>query len=313
MSKNIVAIHTGDIHLTDKKPMARADEPDWYAAQFRVLKWLVNLCKSNKADLMIGGDLFDSHTVSYYLLNKCSVYLDGNFCTAIIGNHEQPNKNSVGIDYSVFQTGHLMDLYYGITHARCGVSGGVNYGFIPATNSEEEFMESVNAVQQADVVVMHKFVWSSQDNSHTGASESGNVKNIAKLFPNAKVLFTSDNHKGFECTTTNPRIYNCGMLIRDNADLIDYQPRVYALYDDFSVERIDVPIEQDFITDRHIKQEKERIESEEVFMRTLSDSKDISYSFTDNLKHYAKDHRAGQYILDKYSTIKGKELTWEML
>lgn len=313
MSKKIVAIHTGDIHLTDKKPMARVDEPDWYKAQFRVLRWLVNLCNSHKADLIIGGDLFDSPHVSYFLLNTCSVYLDYAFCTAIIGNHEQPNKNSVGVSHSVFQTGHLMQMYYGITHTRCGRVGDIMYGFIPATNSEEEFAKSANAVQYADVVVMHKFVWSSKENSHVGASESGNVNSIAKLFPNAKVLFTSDNHKGFECTTTNPRIYNCGMLIRDNADLIAYQPRVYALYDDFSVERIDVPIEQDLITDRHIKSERERVNTEEVFLKTLSESRDISYSFSDNLKYYAKDHRTGQYILDKYSLVKGKELTWEMI
>jgi DNA repair exonuclease SbcCD nuclease subunit len=315
MSKKVLSIHTGDVHLTDKKPLARVDESDWYEAQFRVIRWLGNLAEEySHADVIIGGDLFDSPQVSYHLLNR--FFFEFQKCRnviALIGNHEQPNKNSVGLSASVFETGTHMGLYQGVLFPTCLSLRGVKYGFIPATNSEEQFKEYTEEVQDADVIVLHKFVWASEENSHIGASVSGNVSSIAKLFPNAKVLFASDNHKGFECTTINPRIYNCGMLIRDNADLVNYQPRVYVLYDDFSVDRVDVPIENDIITDRHIKSEKERVNAEEVFFRTLSDSKDISYSFSDNLKRYAKDHIAGQYLLDKYSVIKGKELTWEMI
>ena len=310
---NIISFHTGDIHLTDKKPLARIDEPDWYEAQFRVLRWLYKV--TNGHYLFLGGDTFDSPSVSFKLLNELPFILDANpaHTIAIAGNHEQPNKNSTGMNTSVFNTGAWMGLYNGITKAHVTHYKGVCYGCIPYTNSEEEFMKYVAEVQIADVIVMHKFVWSSSENSYVGASEKGNVKYIASLFPNAKVVFTSDNHKGFEYEETSPRIYNCGMLIRDNADLIDYQPHIYALCDDFSVQRINVPTEDDLITDRHIVKEKQRQESELVFLKTLSDSKDISYSFSDNLKHYTKGQRSEQYILDKYSTIKGKELTWEMI
>lgn len=298
-----ISIHTGDVHLCDLKPIARQEEPDWYMAQIRTLRWLLELSESMDCDVFIGGDLFDKPTLSFHFLNALWVCFNNRY-KCLIGNHEQPDKHiGESINSSVWTTGGLMGLYKGFTAGYAVDSSGVaNYGMIPATNSEEEFLQYVRQTQDADVIVMHKYVWSDISNSYNGASDKGNAKHISSLFPNAKAIFCSDNHIGFECPEY--RLYNCGALIRHNADQVNYQPRVYVLYDDFSVKRVDVPIDNDLITDKHIKDRKQLEDKEDMFIRTLSDSKDISLSFSDNLKRRLENQRCKEYITTLYKSIK---------
>lgn len=303
MSKKLISIHTGDIHLTDHKPIARTDEPDWYEAQFRVLRWLMKY-NDRRGFVSIGGDLFDSPSVSFKLLNNCQRYLSSEYCIAVIGNHEQPNNNQVGVDGSVFVTGSLMNLYKGIIKPEIIYIGGIAFGFIPASNSDEFFMDAVQKLQEADIIVMHKFVWFTEGDKIKSALQDSYAPNIANLFPNAKVIFTSDNHHSFQCEDTTPRVYNCGMLIRDNANLMDYKPCVFLLYDDFSVEKVDVPIEEDLITNRHLVSAKNKDAVEALFIQSLRSSGDISLSFYDNLVNRLDNQRAKDYIINKYNSIK---------
>ena len=305
MSKQILTIHTGDIHLTDKKPLARVDEPDWYKAQFRVLEWLMKYKQGSH--IVIGGDLFDSPSISFKLLNQCSHYFSAEYCTAVIGNHEQPNKNEIGVEDSVFTTGHLMSLYTGIIQPKILYIHGVLYGFIPASNSEDFFLKQVQMLQNVDVIVMHKFVWYESDNKIPDSLKSSHAHKIQKLFPNAKVIFTSDNHRQFSCIETTPKVYNCGMLIRDNADLVNYQPYVFQLYDDFSVEQIKVPIESDLITNKHLVEQKVKLETEQIFIKTLDSVKSTSISFYDNLINRLENQRSKSYIINTYTNVIHKE------
>lgn len=306
-----ISIHTGDVHLTDVQPIARIDEPDWYEAQFRVLDWIESLQSSfnfkykiGVPTIVSGGDLFDKVKLSFGFLNACYDRMHGSWIS-LLGNHEQPNKNSeIGMSDSVWKTAMRMGLFSGVQYESSMYIHKIRFAFIPATNSEEDFSSYVDKHQNADVIVMHRYVWYSEEDKYIGASSKNHAAYIASLFPNAKVIFTSDNHHGFECTETTPKVYNCGMLIRDNADLIDYQPRVYVLYSDFSVIRIDVPIQEDLITDRHIKAKKASEEEEAVFIRTLGESKDISLSFEDNLKVRLDNQPSKEYIMQHYNKVK---------
>lgn len=296
-----MSIHTGDVHLTDVQPIARIDEPDWNKAQFRVLDWLTSL---KILPIISGGDLFDKPKLSYDFLNQCYDHMHTEWIS-VLGNHEQPDKNSTTNMYnSVWTVAKRMGMFTGFQYFSTIWIKNCLYAFIPATNSEEEFMQYVRDSQRADVIVMHRYVWYSEEDKYAGASDKDHATHIASLFPNAEVIFTSDNHHGFECTETTPKVYNCGMLIRDNADLIDYQPRVYVLYSDFSVKRIDVPIQEDLITDRHIKAKKASEEEEAVFIRTLGESKDISLSFEDNLKVRLDNQPSKEYIMQHYNKVK---------
>lgn len=77
---------------------------------------------------------------------------------------------------------------------------------------------------------------------------------------------------------TKQVLVNCGSIIRDTAAQIDYKPRVYIVYNDLSIEPYYLDISKDKITDKHVRSEKERKSKEELFIRTISTSKDISLS-----------------------------------
>lgn len=303
--KKPVYVFCGDVHITDKKPIARCDEPDWEDAQFRVLDWLKEFCESSSATLVIGGDFLDKPVLPFSILNKIPEHLPMR-CISVLGNHEQFDKRSNSTVYdSAWHTLSLMDVWLAFSKPIDLYDAEVQMrlGLIPATNSEEEFMEYVEKVQTSDIIVMHKYVWSKSSGGYPGANEAYRADNLSKLFPNAKWIFCSDNHKGFE----ECNVINCGMLIRDNADLIDYKPRVWVLYSDGTIEPMYAPIDKDLITDRHLVASKEAKSNEEIFIRTLGESKDISLSFEDNLKEVVDrldSEPCKVYIMDTYESIK---------
>lgn len=294
-----IAIFCGDIHLTNVKPIARCDEPDWEQAQFRVLSWLQKL----RIPCVIGGDLLDKPVLPIGFLNKIPQYMPDE-CMCTVGNHEQFDKRSNNtLDDSAWTTLMLMNSFEPYSYPDVtAFYNNLVIGFIPNTNSEEEFLSAVQVVQSADIVVMHKYVWCEDSGKYPGALESSRADNISKLFPNAKWIFCSDNHRAFQWGN----VINCGMLIRDNADLVDYKPRVYVLFDDMSILPLYAPIDEDLITDRHIVKAKENKVHEDVFIRTIGESKDISLSFNDNLKNVLSrldKQECVEYIMGKYTSI----------
>lgn len=299
----IIAIFCGDVHITDKKPIARCDEPDWEEAQFRVLDFVKNITDTYKCPLFIGGDFLDKPVIPFGLFNKIKLHLPDSGVYCLLGNHEQVDKRT---NANIINTS-----WYALQYLGCKVFseptvtciGDVKVGLIPATNSEEEFIDYVENTQNCDVIVMHKYVWSAEVGSYPGANENHRADNISNMFPNAKVIFCSDNHKGFRAD----KVVNCGMLIRDNADLVNYTPHVWALDDAYNVYPIEIPTDLDLITDRHLVASKEAKKNEAAFIRTLGDSKDISLSFEDNLKKVLErlDNKACvEYITSVYESIK---------
>lgn len=306
MSK-LITIHSGDLHLTDLKPKARVDEEDWLGVQIDKLNWMKKLCEEHQVPLIIGGDVFDKTTLSFNFLNKLkSCFPDHCYC--LLGNHDEVGNNTQSYDKSVWYTGHLMGLYTGIHDAEIRAFNGISFGFIPATNTEEEFLEFADKVKSADVIVMHRFIFS--DDSKVFNSELYKTHCISyyrELFNKSSVIIGSDNHRSIIDETARPYVYNCGMPIRDNADLVDYSPIVFFLYDNMTCVPVAVPIDNDKITDRHIKKEKEEKEKNKAFIHTLQEVSDIRLSFVDNLKRRLEDApECYSFIKEQYNNLKGK-------
>ena len=305
----LITIHTGDLHLTDLKPKARVDEEDWLGVQMEKLQWMKRLCEEHKVPLIVGGDVFDKTTLTFSFLNKLkNCFPEDSYC--LLGNHDEVGNNTQAYEKSVWYTGALMGLYTGIYDAEMRAFGDVSFGFIPATNTEEEFLEFAHKVGSSDVIVMHRFIFG--DDSKVFNSELYKTHCIdyyRELFPKASVIIGSDNHRSIIDEKARPYIYNCGMPIRDNADLVDYSPVVFFLYDNMTCVPVSVPIENDKITDRHIRKEKEEKEKNKAFIRTLQEASDIRLSFVDNLRRRLKETpECYDFVKTQYNTIKGKDV-----
>ena len=68
-------------------------------------------------------------------------------------------------------------------------------------------------------------------------------------------------------------------------------------------------IENDKITDRHIKKEKEEKEKNKAFIRTLQEASDIRLSFVDNLRRRLDEApECYSFIKAQYNALKGKSV-----
>ena len=65
MSKYIV---TADIHLRNDRPVSRTDE-DWLQSQKEVIDFIVTTSNEVGADIVIGGDLFNTSIVPVRIVN----------------------------------------------------------------------------------------------------------------------------------------------------------------------------------------------------------------------------------------------------
>ena len=64
MRKQAVALFCADLHLSDKPPIARAQEEDWNYCQKEVLLEINVLADKHNCDVYVAGDIFDKPRVS---------------------------------------------------------------------------------------------------------------------------------------------------------------------------------------------------------------------------------------------------------
>src|SRR5262245_45393768 len=83
-----IAIFASDLHLSEKAPVARSAEPDWFAAQQRHLVELAELQDRVDAPIFYAGDIFDKSNPSPRLINWAIDHLPRGY--AIPGQHDLP-------------------------------------------------------------------------------------------------------------------------------------------------------------------------------------------------------------------------------
>lgn len=312
MNKKAIAIITGDLHFTSKKPIARLENnvSEWEDFQIESFRFIIEQCKKYDCGFISVGDFFDSSTeLPYRVLNRLAEVAHDLKQPSYdcIGNHTLPTRNiedKSAIEKSVWKAAINMRLFSGILTPLELNLQGINFYFIPYNNDESTYKQAVVEANEvkSDIIIMHKCVWSNEA-SFKNAPESGNAEKICQDFPDAKLIFSADNHTPFDYSGKNGvRLYNCGMPIRDSALLMDVTPRILVLFEDFTVESIPMNYDGN-LTDIHIKIEKERKEKEYLFIQTINDStKDISLNFRSNLNLLTEDEELLSYVNSKFET-----------
>ncbi len=225
--QDVLAIFCSDLHLSENAPPARSAEPDWLAAQGRVLDQLKGLIDEHQAVCCCAGDVFDRHNPSPALINWAIGHLPKMY--AIPGQHDMPHHRHQDIQQSAYHTLWLAGVIKEISDLSvegfyfCGYPWEVELRVPPKRKT------GIKAI-----AVSHRFVWL-PNKGYPGAPESGLVKPITKLYEGYDVAVFGDNHQGFCTETTTPTIFNCGCLIRRKANERDYKPRVGLLLKDGTV------------------------------------------------------------------------------
>lgn len=289
--KKATAILTADIHLRDDQPICRTD--DYTAAMMGKIAWLCDLQRQHRCPILDAGDLFERAKPSHWLLQWAIQNLprceDGTpAITSVAGNHDLPN--------------HSLDLFeksgIGVLHA-AGVIDILREHWQMGTRcSLYPFPWSVPPVpaQPRDrgefgrrVAIAHIMTYTGR-RPFPGCKDPGAPTLLQKL-EGYDLVLTGHNHKPFVVEHEGRLLVNPGSLMRDKADQIDHEPRVYLWYaEDNTVEPVFVPIERDVITRGHIDRVQDRDDRLDTFVEHLNGDFEISLSYEKNLENFFSEN-----------------------
>ena len=186
-----IAILCSDLHLSLTAPVARTAEPDWLAAQGRVLKQ-VRLLQELAFDVPViyAGDVFDRWNVSPELINWVIDNLPHGY--AIPGQHDLPLHQYEDVNRSAYWTlvkaGVIEDLEYGkpiVVNDRL-----VLYGF-PWGKKILSLADPIKG--KLNVAVVHAYCWKA-GYCYPGASQSVGVAEMSKMLSGYDAATFGDNH-----------------------------------------------------------------------------------------------------------------------
>lgn len=264
MSKYIV---TADIHLRNDRPVARTDE-DWIQSQKEILDFIVETANERQANIVIGGDLFNTSIVPVRIVNlflssirecKYKVYIMG-------GNHSLLHHQEGLIDDS-----------------SVGVLQYVDGNIIYLTSQEARTDGRYEHIAEIDdeIAIVHTLCFKTEDNIPFG-SNATHAQALLDKYPKYKYLFLGDNHTSF---IYKDRVFNPGCPIVQNAGMIEYRPSIYFVDTVNEVyEKVYTPDHPENLTSAHIEINNARKARLEDFITAIKKDKKLTLSFEDNLK-----------------------------
>jgi len=277
MTAKVIAILCSDLHLSEKAPVARAAEPDWFAAQRRPLDEIRDLSKEYRIPVIVAGDIFDRWNASPAIINFALEYLP-NGVYAIPGQHDLPNHNINEIKRSAYWTlveaGKIVDLSYGEPRGLRGVDGSgrsaeklIVDGFPWGQKIKSRERQDVGCIHLA---VMHQYVFTSDANSYFGVSIDKLLSAVGSKLKGYHAVAFGDNHKGFVAKYNNTVIMNCGTLMRRKQDERNYKPQVGLLKSDGTIERHYLDVSEDRFSDPELSSSYQTLDSSEFLAELQS-------------------------------------------
>jgi len=290
--KNVSAILTADLHITEKAPPCRLD--NWMETQERKYAWLRKQQEKYDCPILCSGDLFDKWKNSPYLLAWALRNLPDRIW-AIPGQHDLPGHSLDDIEKSSIQVlsdaGKIKLLLEDSDWANDGMMYQAFPWGTPLASTDRGFGE------YSAVALIHYLVYQSKPPFPGAENVGGTAKSILKKMWGFDLILSGDNHQSFSEVLGNQVLVNSGSFMRTRADQIEHKPSIYLWCAKTNeVERVYIPIEKGVISRNHIDVKNDKNERIEAFVSKLKDNKEIGLSFTDNLELYLKKNKVSKSI-----------------
>ena len=270
-------IITADLHLRADRPRCRLDE-DWMETQRKACESVARIAVDKGADIFIIGDIFNSprvppEIVSLFITSFLEMEKQELYVRILAGNHDLPYHNWNNVNQSSF--GILWSM----------VTGYTSMMYTIETYSFAHFGETIIEKNNMDesILFLHQLVFPSEKSKPPNV-DAIIASELLKQYPIYKWIFVGDYHSSYHYEENGRHVVNPGCLIRQRADLADYQPEVaYVDTDKGIVEWIEIEDKASLVTDEYLRKEEERNDRIEAFVESLEKSSQISLSFIDNL------------------------------
>lgn len=267
-------ILTADWHIRATMPRCRVDT-NWIATQEKALSQILEISCKKDAPVFVVGDLFHSNSdTTFECVNMVQKLADKlGELYILCGNHDLPYHSSENIERSAIgvllnsNNVHLISEYMDKLD---------EFSFSAANFDGKDN-------KKAEMVFKHVLTFPDAKSLPPNV-DALTAKDLLSEFPNAKWIFTGDYHHNFHYEKNGRHVVNPGCLLRQASDFKDYICGVYFVdTDNETVEFIPIIDNEQFIDDSYILKEEERAERIENFVNKLTDTKNISLDFKDNV------------------------------
>jgi len=200
-------LYLADLHLRTMKPLSRTDD-DYFETQFDKLNQIKEIVIKEKVDLVIlGGDVYDSNKVSYYLIVRTILFFKELTSIvpvySVVGNHDMLGQNIDAMDKTVlgimFSTDFIkkLDVYKkGNVYIK-----GIDYRLKPDTDYMIKEKDNVKIIASHDMITpTENFPFE--------------VLPIDKIKTNAEIVLCSHYHVPFTVMKKKTLFINPGSLMR---------------------------------------------------------------------------------------------------
>lgn len=246
-SPTVIGLAVGDLHFSEKAPVARSVETDWLSVQEGYVKQLRAAQEEFKVPILIPGDIFHKWNSSPLLINYVIRWFQGMDIYAIPGNHDMPHHNYLQLEKSAYWTLVEAGVIKHLMPGAAQMIGGMDVSAFPHSFEVKSTGRKTGIV--ASVALIHAFIWT-KATAYPGADINSNWSAWTKKLGDYDIAIFGDNHKGFLTTRQNDlAIANCGTFIRRNTDEREYQPYIVKIMSDWTVNRIMLNTEHDQFAD----------------------------------------------------------------
>lgn len=282
------AILTSDWHLREDQPVCRTD--NFWEAQWEKVDFIKELQEKYDCMVIHAGDLFNHWKPSPYLLSQAIEHIPYGLWS-IYGNHDLPQHNmdlSIKSGLHTLNKAQILRTFSFVDEAvKDWKIYGVHWNEIPVNNPK---------MGERTVLVWH--VMNYQKKPWPGCTDPMAAKLLRK-YPQYDLIVTGHNHQAFVEEHEGRLLVNPGSLTRQEADQIDFRPRVYLWWaGENRVEPVYLPINEGVITREHIEKIERRDERIEAFISKLDGKWKTAMSFEENLERFIKANNIRQPVMD---------------
>ena len=259
-----------DPHIRSDVPRCRNEE-EFHPSMLAKLEFIKDLCNKHKCPLICTGDIghHPAKSWSIWLIERvisifkdidCGVY-------AVPGQHDLPNHNIEDIRDSAFgilmQAGVIHQLSY-IEPVEVG-NNILLYGFPFGS----EFVNLKTYKNHRNVAVIHKMIIQDKE---LWPGQTDPKANLLLKKHNYDLIVSGDNHQAFTEEYKGKLLVNCGSMMRQRSDQIDFQPRVYLWNAEKNSVKIEyLPIDKAAVSSDFVKTKKEENDRMEALVSSLKD------------------------------------------
>ena len=266
------ALFAGDIHLSEKIPIARTDE--YFPAMWDKFNFINKLAEENDCPVLCSGDFLDKWKASPELLSNIIESITVDWYT-IYGDHDLPNHS--------WKLRHKSGLTTLAKAAKVTIMKGGH-----GTNKDSNKLQKKarpSLIGKRKIMLWHILTWH-KELPYPGCVTSS-AKQLLKAYPQFDCIVTGDNHKPFVVKHKDRILVNVGSMMRNSADQINYKPAVWLYYADTNtVKPVYLPIKEGVISREHIEINNERNERIDAFIAKTKTNFKLTMNFEQNVVRF---------------------------